>query len=77
MIIRSCDVPDGPLEPPDEPWPKKMWCDRCRNWAECPCGCGIGWCSYENEFTGPDCAEECCGFDGEPPDPPDPPGAEW
>ena len=34
------DVPDLPLEPSDEPVPRR-WCDRCINWAECPCGCGF------------------------------------
>lgn len=71
-MMRPYDVPDGPLEPPDVPAPR-MWCDQCGNWAECPSGCGWGWCVYASEFTQPDAFEECCGFDGEPPDPPDPP----
>lgn len=76
MYLRSHDVSDCPLEPPDDPV-SRMWCDRCRNWAECPCGCGWGWCVDAREFARPDCSEECPGFDGDPPEPPDPPGAEW
>lgn len=61
------DVPDFNLEPP-EPQEAKQWCDCCRNWRECPCGCGLGWCTWAWEFTEPDGSEECWGFDGEAPD---------
>ncbi len=74
-MICPYDVPDGPLDPPEEP-ESRMWCDRCCKWCKCPCGCGWGWCPYIFEFTRPDCAEECGGFDGDPPDPPDPPDAD-
>lgn len=70
--MRPYDVPDGPLEPPDEVVPRR-WCDRCRNWDECPGGCGWGWCLIADEFTMPDASDDCGDFDGEPPDPPDPP----
>lgn len=67
MEVRPYDVPDGPLEPSDEPVPRR-WCDRCINWAECPCGCGWGWCTYADEFTRPDDSDDCGDFDGEPPE---------
>lgn len=61
------DVPDGPLEPPEDTVPRR-WCDRCSNWEECPCGCGWGWCSYADEFTRPDDSDDCGDFYGEPPE---------
>lgn len=70
--MRPYDVPDVPLEPPDDAVPRR-WCDRCAHWSECPCGCWWGWCSYADEFTYPDYSDDCGDFDGEPPDPPDPP----
>ena len=59
--------PTGKIKAPEEAVPM-AWCDRCRNWEECPCGCGWGWCSYIDEFTEPDRSDECGGFDGEPPE---------
>lgn len=70
--MRPYDVPDGPLEPPDEAVPRR-WCDRCAHWSECPGGCWWGWCSYADEFTYPSDWDDCGDFDGDPPDPPDPP----
>lgn len=67
MEMRAYDVPDLDLEPPEVPVPRR-WCDRCRNWEQCPCGCGWGWCSYIDEFTEPDRSDECGSFDGEPPE---------
>lgn len=64
---RAWDVPDIDLEPPEESVPLR-WCDRCRNWAECPGGCGWGWCSYADEFTLPNDSDDCGDFDGEPPE---------
>lgn len=64
---RAWDVPDFDIDPPDEQVPRR-WCDRCRNWAECPGGCGWGWCTYADEFTRPDASEDCGDFDGEPPE---------
>lgn len=65
--MRPYDVSDGRLEPPDEAVPRR-WCDRCRNWEQCPCGCGWGLCSYADEFTEPDWNDECGDFDGEQPE---------
>lgn len=65
--MSTSDVPDFNLEPTEVAVPRR-WCDRCRNWEECPSGCGWGWCSYIDEFTEPDWSDDCGGFDGEPPD---------
>ena len=32
-------------------------CRYCEYWAECPSGCGWGWCTDNGEFTKSD--EEC------------------
>lgn len=64
---RAWDVPDLDLEPPEEAVPRR-WCDRCCNWADCPCGCGWGLCLISEEFTRPDWSDDCGSFDGEPPE---------
>lgn len=48
------------------------WCDRCENWAECPCGCGYGWCRAFGDMYAPDPEADCDDFAGEWPDGPDP-----
>ena len=26
-------------------------CRDCEEWVVCPCGCGMGWCNADGEFT--------------------------
>ena len=40
----------------DEDWvdpdpPRIVKCRDCEEWVVCPCGCGIGWCNADGEFT--------------------------
>lgn len=76
MMLRPYDVPDGPLEPPEEPEPRS-WCELCPLWADEHAEPGWGYCVYQHEWTQPDPADVCYGFEGEWPEPPDPPGCEW
>lgn len=36
------------VDPPEE---QPVICRDCRNWTECPCGCGYGWCREYKEHT--------------------------
>lgn len=65
--MRPYDVPDGQLEPADE-ISGIAWCDCCINWDTDHAENGWGWCREYGYWTEPDYAEECCCFDGEPPE---------
>ena len=44
MAFKTLDYPSPP-EHDEGP------CRSCDCWAECPCGCGMGFCDYKGEFT--------------------------
>lgn len=33
-------------------------CASCARWAGCPCGCGMGWCRWYEDFAG-GCEDAC------------------
>ena len=47
------------VDPDGDPNGPAVKCGECRDWEECPCGCGSGWCRAFGTFTGED--EDCDG----------------
>lgn len=43
MTFKTYDYPSPP-EPDEGP------CVTCESWHPCPCECGMGWCSYNDDF---------------------------